>query len=148
MAILDIWRGLVRLLNSEQKPATSATEKLKKPLIWDRPAQWLNESTSFHYAWVIVSILAMVQIIGLSVNFAGGVLVYPLSDPDGQFAFKMTDIGISYGMFYLAGAAMAPVAGWLGDRFGARRLMIAGAGIYALTIFSVAVMDWNPCNSP
>lgn len=83
----------------------------------------------------------MVQIIGLSVNFAGGVLVYPLSDPDGQFAFKMTDIGISYGMFYLAGAAMAPVAGWLGDRFGARRLMIAGAGIYALTIFAVAVMD-------
>ena len=94
-------------------------------------SQWLNRAP-FHYAWVIVGILALVQMVALSINFAGGVLVGPLTDPDGDFGFSFSNIGFSFGLYFLSSAMLAPVAGWLGDRYGPRNMMILGAVSYLL----------------
>ena len=112
-----------------------------RPAVWDRPAHWVNAAIRFHYAWVIVAILSVVQVIGLSVNFAAGVLINPLSDPEGDFGFSLGEIGASYGMYYLAGAALAPLAGWLGDRYGARKILLAAAVLYGGTLLLVATME-------
>jgi MFS family permease len=95
---------------------------------------------NFHYAWVIVAVLAMVQVVALSINFAGGVLVQPLADADGQFGFSLTSIGFAFALYFLTAAILAPVAGWMGDRFGARKMLIAGAAWYFIVLVAVAYM--------
>ena len=102
------------------------------------PSQWLSRKLPFHYVWVIVFALATAQMIGLAVGWAAGVLVTPLQD---EFGFEIDDIGLSFGLFYLAAAFFAPIAGWMGDRFGARRVMIFSAFLYTITLVLVAFMD-------
>ena len=75
-----------------------------------------------HYSWVIVGLLAMVQIIGSSIGMAAGVVVAPLSDPEGGFGWSIGMIGFALMVYYLVGALFSPVSGWLGDRYGARRM--------------------------
>ena len=103
-------------------------------------SQWLNRAP-FHYAWVIVGILALVQMVALSINFAGGVLVEPLADPAGDFNFSFSNIGFSFGLYYLSAALLAPVAGWLGDRYGPRNMMILGALTYCGVLVLVAFIS-------
>ena len=103
-------------------------------------SQWLNRAP-FHYAWVIVGILALVQMVALSINFAGGVLVGPLTDPDGDFGFSFSNIGFSFGLYFLSSAMLAPVAGWLGDRYGPRNMMILGAVSYCCALVLVAFIS-------
>ena len=69
-----------------------------------------------HFAWAIVVILALVQIIGNSIGMAVGVVVIPLSDPEGDFGWSMVTIGAALMVYYLVGAVVAPMTGWLGDR--------------------------------
>ncbi|MCS5657922.1 MAG: MFS transporter, partial [Dehalococcoidia bacterium] len=83
-----------------------------------------------HYSWVIVAILAIVQILATSISMAAGILVPPLTDPDGQFGWSVGTIVMGLATYYLVGAMTAPIAGWLGDRYGARRMMFAGAVLY------------------
>ena len=103
-------------------------------------SQWVNRAP-FHYAWVIVGILALVQMVALSINFAGGVLVDPLTDPDGDFGFSFSSIGFSFGVYFLSAALLAPVAGWLGDRYGSRNMMILGAVSYCGVMVLVAFVS-------
>ena len=104
------------------------------------PSRMLNNA-GFHYAWVIVGILALVQMVALSINFAGGVLVEPLADGEGEFGFSFADIGGSLGLYYLVAALFAPVAGWLGDRYGARNMMLLGAVSYGCVLILVAFIS-------
>ncbi|MDA0769158.1 MAG: MFS transporter [Chloroflexi bacterium] len=104
------------------------------------PSRLINKA-NFHYAWVIVATLALVQVVALSINFAGGVLVQPLSDSEGQFGFSLTSIGAAFGLYFVTAAVLAPVAGWLGDRYGARKMMILGAVWYCSVLVAVAYMN-------
>ena len=45
-----------------------------------------------HYSWMIVAVLAIVQIFGSSVFFVAGIMVPPLSDSDGDFNWRSRDI--------------------------------------------------------
>ena len=101
----------------------------------------LISRANFHYAWVIVAVLALVQVVALSINFAGGVLVQPLADSEGQFGFSLSSIGAAFGLYFLTAAALCPVAGWLGDRYGARKMMIVGAIWYTAVLIAVAYMN-------
>ena len=83
-----------------------------------------------HYSWVIVGILATVQIIGSSISMAAGIIVAPLNDPDGGFGWSMPIIGGALALYFLVGAIFAPISGWLGDRYGPRRLMLGGSILY------------------
>ena len=102
------------------------------------PSLWLSRRVPFHYVWVIVAALAVAQMIGLAVGWAAGVLVQPLKD---EFGFGIGDIGLSFGLFYLAAAIFAPIAGWMGDRFGARKVLVLSAILYTITLVLVAFMD-------
>ena len=94
-----------------------------------------------HYAWIIVAVLALVQIVGVSINMAGGVLVEPLSDSGGDFGFSIASIGASYGLYFLMGALLAPLAGWLGDRYGARSMMLAGGIMFGVVLALVGFIS-------
>ena len=87
-----------------------------------------------HYSWIIVAILATVQILGSSISMAAGILLPPLTDPDGRFGWGIGTIVMGLATYYLVGAMFAPVSGWLGDRYGARRMMLAGGILYGVSM--------------
>src|SRR5262245_18325277 len=89
---------------------------------------------SIHYSWVIVGILVLVQVIGSAISQSAGVMVAPLRDPHGDFACGIGTIGALIAVCYVAGALFAPVSGWLGERYGARYLILAGGLLYGVTM--------------
>ncbi|MCE2463772.1 MAG: MFS transporter [Dehalococcoidia bacterium] len=94
-----------------------------------------------HFAWAIVVILALVQIIGNSIGMAVGVVVIPLSDPEGDFGWSMVTIGAALMMYYLVGAMIAPMTGWLGDQYGARKMLLLGSLLFGGSMIFVGTIS-------
>ncbi|MEK7807259.1 MAG: MFS transporter [Chloroflexota bacterium] len=88
------------------------------------------QTRRMHYCWVIVAVLAMVQIFASSISMAAGIMVPPLSDPEGSFRWGVGTIGAAIATYYLFGAIFAPIAGSLGDRFGSRWMLLAAGAMY------------------
>lgn len=98
-----------------------------------------------HYTWIIVAILATVQVLATSISMAAGILLPPLTDPGGDFGWSIGTIGAGIATYYLVGATFAPVSGWLGDRYGARRMMMAGGILYgsSMILLGFVVELWQ-----
>lgn len=94
-----------------------------------------NMPFGIHYSWIIIGILATVQIFASSISMAAGIMVPPLNDPDGEFSWSMGAIGMVIASYYLFGAMYAPITGWLGDRYGSRRMLLAAATMYIISMF-------------
>ena len=87
-----------------------------------------------HYSWVIIGILATVQIFGSSISMAAGIMVPPLNDPEGDFRWSIGLIGAALATYYLFGAIFAPITGWLGDRYGSRLMLLCAGVMYATSM--------------
>lgn len=87
----------------------------------------LEEHTISHYAWVIVAIAGVVQMVGAAIRMAFGVLVDPLVE---TFGWTPGSIGLAYALMSIVTALASPMAGYLGNRFGARRTMTAGTVLF------------------
>ena len=101
------------------------------------PPNLAKVSGKVHYAWVIVGILAMAEVVTHSISMAAGIMVAPMNDPDGRFGWSMGTIGAGIATYYLVGAFFSPVAGWMADRYGVRKTMLAcgilfGAGMISM----------------
>src|SRR2546427_12080026 len=95
------------------------------------PPRPIRHTGGLHYGWIIVGILVVVQVIGSAISQSAGVMVAPLRAPHGPFGWVIGTIGAVIAVYYLVGALFAPVSGWLGERYGPRRLMLAGGLLYA-----------------
>jgi len=98
-----------------------------------------------HYGWVIVGILVVVQVIGSAISQSAGVMVTPLRDPHGDFGWGIGTIGALMAVYYVVGALFAPISGWLGERYGARRLMLAGGLLYggSMGLLGLVRQPWH-----
>ena len=94
----------------------------------------------FHRAWIILTALVVVQVIGQSISMAAGIMVPLLREGEGQFAWNIFTIGAAISLYYLIGALMSPVAGMLGDRFGARPMMWACGALFLVSMFLVGIV--------
>ena len=92
------------------------------------------QTRRIHYSWVIVAILAMVQIFASSISMAAGIMVPPLSDPEGSFQWGVGTIGAAIASYYLFGALFAPIAGSMGDRYGSRSMLLAAGVMYVISM--------------
>ena len=88
----------------------------------------------FHYSWVVIAILATVQVFGSSISMAAGIMVPPLNDSEGEFGWGLGTIGIVIAAYYLFGAIYAPITGWLGDRYGSRKMLTASATMFLISM--------------
>tara|TARA_B100000929_G_scaffold288671_1_gene277631 strand:- start:1159 stop:2478 length:1320 start_codon:yes stop_codon:yes gene_type:complete len=97
----------------------------------------LSDSNTFywHYAWVIVVIIAGMQIVGSSIRMAFGVFIDPLQ---AQFGWSQGGIGFAYAICSMVSAVVAPLAGNLGDRFGAKKSMLVGIFVYLIGMLATA----------
>src|SRR5215472_14940234 len=98
-----------------------------------------------HYSWVIVGILVVVQVIGSAISQSAGIMVPPLRDPHGDFGWGIGTIGALMAVYYVVGAVFAPISGWLGERYGARRLMLAGGLLYggSMLLLGMVRQHWH-----
>ena len=94
----------------------------------------------FHRAWIILAILVVVQVIGQSISMSAGIMVPLLRDEGGQFAWNIFAIGAAISLYYLVGALMSPIAGMMGDRFGARPIMFCCGALYLVSMFLVGIV--------
>ena len=93
-----------------------------------------------HRAWIILVILIVVQVIGQSISMSAGIMVPLLRDEGGQFAWNIFTIGAAISLYYLVGALMSPIAGMMGDRFGARPIMFGCGALYLISMFLVGIV--------
>lgn len=82
-----------------------------------------------HYAWVIVATASVMGMINSSVRFATSVLVPHLRDPAG-FGWSYGAIALAFTLQWLVSGLVSPWIGWLGDRYGVRRILVLGALLF------------------
>ena len=91
----------------------------------------------FHYAWVIIGILSIVQIFGQSISMSAGIMVPELRMPleeGGRFGWSPAIIGFALAGYYLVGSLTSPFSGRFGDILGARKLLLAGGVLFGVSM--------------
>ena len=92
----------------------------------------------WHYAWVIVSIIAVMQMVGSSIRMAFGVFIDPLTE---EFGWSQGSITMAYALSSIVTALVSPMAGSFGDRYGARRAMIVGSVMFIIGMLLVGLVS-------
>ena len=103
------------------------------------PSEATRAGTSrLHYAWVIVGMATMLQ---LSTNFVSQAFAVLLVVLQADFAWGLTAITLAYFFRSIIGAVLSPVAGWVGDRYGARKSMMVGAVFYVVGMLLLSTIS-------
>ena len=74
-----------------------------------------------HYAWIVLAAACVLSIAARADSASFAVFVDPLVE---RFGWKRGDISFAYALAFLLGLPATIAMGWLGDRFGARPLML------------------------
>jgi MFS family permease len=86
-------------------------------------------SRQIHYAWVIVALASGMGMVSSSVQFATQALVPSLRHPAG-FGWSYGAIAFAFTLQWFVSGLVSPWVGWLGDRYGVRRMMVVGALLF------------------
>ena len=78
----------------------------------------------YHYAWVVVGTGTMLRVTANFVSQAFAVILVVLQQ---DFAWGVTAIVLAQVLRSVANALLSPAAGWVGDRYGARRTLLVAA---------------------
>lgn len=98
--------------------------------------QDLNKRYHFkHFAWVIVLIASIIQMVGSTIRNVFGVMVEPMSE---TFGWSQGEIGLGYAIAALCTAFFSPIAGILGDIFGAKKTMLFGTFMFLVGMLLTA----------
>ena len=95
-----------------------------------------------HYGWYIVGMGTALQLTTNFVSQAFAILVVVMRD---NFGWSLTAIVLAYSLRSIVGALLAPYAGIMGDRYGAKRVMLVGAAFFAggLVLLSTITQIWQ-----
>ncbi len=106
------------------------------------PSYQADRAFYYHYAWVIVAIIAAMQMVGTSMRMAFGVLLDPLT---ATFGWSQGEVTLAYAISSVVTALASPLAGSLGDRYGARRSMAAGTALFVLgmAVMALITQPWH-----
>lgn len=96
----------------------------------------------YHYAWVIVSIIAAMQMVGTAMRMAFGVLIDPLTS---TFGWSQGEVTAAYAITNIVTAVASPFAGYMGDRYGAKRTMAVGTALFiiGMTLTAMITQPWH-----
>ncbi|OGA45206.1 MAG: hypothetical protein A3F74_08120 [Betaproteobacteria bacterium RIFCSPLOWO2_12_FULL_62_58] len=83
-----------------------------------------TRKSRFHYAWVILTAACVLSIVSRADSASFAVFIDPLV---AKFGWKRGDISFAYALAFLAGMPAMVAMGWLGDHYGARKLMIGAS---------------------
>ena len=95
-------------------------------------------SSPVHYAWVVIAIAAVMHMAGGSIRQAFGVLIVPLEETRGWSPATVT---LAYAMASIVGAVLAPLSGYCTDRYGARKVIMAGVATFIIGALLTGVVS-------
>ena len=93
-----------------------------------------------HYAWVIVAIAATMGFITSAVRFAAAALVPFFRDSSAGFGWSYGAISLAFSLQWIVLGVVSPYVGWLGDRYGMRRLLLLGSFLFIAGMLLTGVM--------
>jgi len=92
----------------------------------------------FHYAWGIAAMAAVLQV---STNFISQAFAILLPIIEETFGWSLTAITLAYVFKSVVQAVLSPVAGWVGDRFGARRSLLLAASLHIVGLLLLSSIN-------
>lgn len=104
----------------------------------DMPARMNYLREQYHYAWLVVGMGTMLRVTANFVSQAFAVILVVLQT---DFAWGVTAIVLAQVFRSVASAVLAPVAGWVGDRYGARPSLFVAATIYVAGMLLLSTVD-------
>ena len=104
------------------------------------PTGFTVGTRQIHYAWVIVAIAATMGFVTSSVRFAAAMLVPYLNDSASGFGWSYAAITFAFSLQWLVLGIVSPYVGWLGDRYGIRRLLLLGAILFIAGMLLTGIM--------
>ena len=84
--------------------------------------------------------LVVVQLVSQSIGMSAGIMVAPLNDPEGKFGWGIGTIGAGLAVYYLVGAILSPISGWLADRYGTRKMMMAAGSLFMTSMLLLGII--------
>jgi MFS family permease len=88
-----------------------------------------RKTAKIHYAWIVLGAACVLSMAARADSAAFAVFVDPLVS---MFGWKRGDISVAYSLAFLLGLPATLAMGWLGDRYGARPLMMAASFLISL----------------
>jgi sugar phosphate permease len=85
----------------------------------------------FYYGWFMVGLTFIAYLVASAVRSAPSVLIHPL---EAEFGWGRTAISSAASLNLLMYGMMAPIGGWLLDRYGARRVVVACLAAIAIGV--------------
>ena len=82
------------------------------------------KKNNLHYAWIVLGAACVLAIAARADSASFAVFVDPLVE---RFSWSRGDISFAYALAFLLGLPATVLMGWLGDRFGARPLMMGAS---------------------
>ncbi len=113
-------------------------ETLQHPMLSPQGHRITRLFPGIHYAWIIIVIASIMHMAGGSVRQAFGVLVVPLQQDMG---WSPASISLGYALGSIVGAALAPLSGIATDRYGARKVILAGILFFFLGAIITGAAD-------
>ena len=105
-----------------------------------RPANLMVGSRNIHYAWVMVAIASTMAFVTSSVRFAAAALVPYLRDSASGFGWSYAGISFAFSLQWLVSGIVSPFIGWMGDRYGVRRVLLLGAFLFVAGMLLTGIM--------
>ena len=90
-----------------------------------------------HYGWVVVAVTAATLLVSSGVRAAPGVLIPPW---EADFGWSRAAVSLAASLGLLLFGLAGPVCGWLVDRAGPRRMMLAGLALMVLSCAASVTM--------
>ncbi|MBU2607960.1 MAG: MFS transporter [Chloroflexi bacterium] len=91
--------------------------------------------SGLHYAWIVLAAVWVLFAITSGVRFSFGVFIDPLVEEHG---WNRGGVSFAYSLQFLAGIPVILFAGWLAERIGSRRIVIASAFIFIVGMMLTA----------
>ncbi len=94
----------------------------------------------FHYAWIIVALAGLMGFITSAMRFAAAALVPHLIDPVEGFGWSYGAVTLAFSLQWIVLGLASPYVGFLGDRYGVRKLLLLGALFFIASMLLTGVM--------
>jgi sugar phosphate permease len=94
-------------------------------------------SLPFYYGWFIVGLSFVAYLVASAIRSAPAVLIHPL---EAEFGWGRTAISSAASLNLLIYGFMAPVGGWLLDRFGPRRVILCSLATIAAGVIGTVLV--------
>ena len=92
----------------------------------------LRRSPRIHYAWVVVAITFVAALTAQAIRYTPGLIIIPL---ESEFGWDRASISLAVAISLVTYGVGGPVGGSLVDRFGPKRILLAGGALIAGSIW-------------